>query len=178
MSDRLAPALITIGFVIVLFGLMWWAWSARKRRSSHLEAPANQLATSGDNWGDFAALYVSTTPADQPLERLVIPGLGFRGRSLLRVTSTGIIIDIPGENSVAIDALHFSGVRTAQVTIDKAVERDGLVVLQWKLRATDGKLVPVDSYFRVTEPDEKSLLISTASRLVEPSSSAPTIQEA
>ncbi|WGD36285.1 hypothetical protein [Lysinibacter sp. HNR] len=176
--ENLIPTLIIIALLGALFALMWWAWSARKKRSSHLLQPLSELTVLGESLGQFDVLYVSTTPADQPLERIALPGLTFRGHGVVEVTTTGIMLDIAGERSTAIEKQDIRGADTAQTTIDKAVERDGLIVVQWNLRTTSGDSSPVDSYFRITHPEEKLRFMSLVSELAYPQQpSTTTIKE-
>ncbi|MFC4225346.1 PH-like domain-containing protein [Lysinibacter cavernae] len=157
--------LVVAAFVALLFLVMWFAWRARSKRSSYLSEPDRELK-SGDLLCEIKCFYASTTTHGQPLERLVVPSLGFRGNCVVTVTTSGAMIRITGELPVAIRRSKLRGIHTAQVTIDKAVERDGLVAIEWMLAANTGDDVAVDSYVRVTDPADRNALIAAVNQVL------------
>ncbi|GAA3584904.1 hypothetical protein GCM10022198_05240 [Klugiella xanthotipulae] len=177
--ERLVPGLIVAGCVVLIFVVMWRAWSRRQRNSAESSALPEMLGDAGFEIFQTRALYVSTTPVNQPVERLALPRLTYRGFCSISVRTTGILVTIQGEAPIALSAELLCAVDTAQLTIDKVVERGGLVALTWTLFDSEGTPRLVDSYFRVTEPDDKSALISAISGLLNtPISSTHPAQEA
>ncbi|MCL2516794.1 MAG: hypothetical protein FWF16_12685, partial [Microbacteriaceae bacterium] len=85
---------------------------------------------------------------DEPLERLAIAGLAFRAQGTIAVHASGVLVSLDGSADVWIRASDLAAARPATVAIDKAVEKDGLLTLVWRLAGT-----AIDSYFRVLEPE-------------------------
>ena len=98
----------------------------------------------GETFGSFEGLYLATSPADAPLERLVVNGLGFRERTTLQFTEAGIVF--MGDRY--LPPASITGIGRASWTIDRGVEPNGLSVVNWMLG--DDK---VDSYFRLDDPE-------------------------
>lgn len=112
---------------------MWSAWRRRAKRDSAITPASDTLV--GDLIEQFdRVFYVATTPPEQPLERLAIAGLTYRGYSSVSVLSDGVSIQVTGESAVTIPADHLEGASAAQLRIDKVVERDGLSVLSWRVQ--------------------------------------------
>ncbi len=81
----------------------------------------------------IAAYYVSTVFADAPLKRVWAWSLGGRGKAILAVDPEGISIERQGELGFHIPAQALTGAGKTSATIDKAVEKDGLIALLWRL---------------------------------------------
>jgi hypothetical protein len=146
--ERLIPALALLAVVAGVFALMALGWRARRRRQSGLPAPAAAPAALDGVRFEEDLLYVATTKAGEPLERIAVAGLGFRGRAGVAVADDGVRLDIAGEPPVFIPAADLDGVGRATWTLDRVVDQDGLVFLRWRLGET-----PVDSYLRSADPD-------------------------
>lgn len=142
--DRLLPTLITVGVIILAFVGMYFGWRALSRRSSNIAAPESVPVDSGlvalvDN-----GLYVASTLAGLPLERVAAHGLGFRSRCTATVSDKGIAIALTGRAPFFISRENIQSVKRATWAIDKAVEPGGLVAMTWILGN-----VTLDSYFRI-----------------------------
>jgi hypothetical protein len=148
-----ASTLIVVAvLLLVLFG-MWQGWRALARRSAHL-APSHEVPPGlGESLVAARALYVATTAHEKPLERLAIAGLGFRAQGSIAVHRAGLVLEVAGSEDVWVPASDLVSAHPAQVAIDKAVERDGLLALVWRLGDET-----VDSYFRVTEPEKSGAI--------------------
>jgi hypothetical protein len=106
--------------------------SVRKRTVAASGLVLNDVsALTGDEIAEAAGLYVSTVETSKPLERITAKGLMHRGQARLSVLSDGLIIDRTGESSIAITAADMCEVSRASATIDKGVERDGLLAISW-----------------------------------------------
>lgn len=136
---------------LVLFA-MWWGWRARKRRSA--EVAVSFGAAEGETTATFEGLYVATTRHDAPLDRLALPHLAFRSRVRVSVTTTGLALDMPGAPTLFLAASRLVGAGRATWTIDRVVERDGLVLVAWT--ADDGTVC--DSYIRLQSDDPDALV--------------------
>lgn len=146
--DRLLPTVVTVVVLLVLVLLAVWGWRRRVRRDAPAGGGYPLPETSAAPGVVADVLYVATTKAGEQLERLALPGLSFRGTAALSVASDGVTIRVAGEEPVFVPAGALTDVGAASYTIDRAVERDGLLRLGW---TTSGG-APADSYFRVTDP--------------------------
>lgn len=168
MERLLWGAIVTaLGLLILL--AMVLAWRARTRRQAAFRAPATAVEGSVSDRGaalaQSAVLYVATTLAGQPLERLTIPGLAFRGRGIASVFGGGIAIAIPGEPETFIPAARIRSVGTSTWAIDRVVETGGLVRLDWTYDSTTGP-VDVESYLRPTQLGDSTTLIDTTNSII------------
>lgn len=136
---------------LALFG-MWRGWRARAKRAAHLVVPFGPAE--GQEVAAFGGLYVATTAHDQPLERLVLPHLGFRSKVVVTVTTEGVALDMPAAPTLFLATARLVGAGRATWTIDRVVERDGLVLVAWT--TDDGTIV--DTYLRLQSSDPDALV--------------------
>jgi hypothetical protein len=81
--------------------------------------------------GTFETFYVATVFAERPLDRIWAHGLGVRGKAKLGLSSEGVSVHRVGERGFLIPAASITELGSAQATIDKGVERDGLTTIVW-----------------------------------------------
>lgn len=158
---------IVVAFLVVMLLLMLLGWHNRRRRQSTLAAPRNVDGSEGEPRFVVDAFYVATTVAASPLDRIAVGGLGFRARASVAVTDGGVILGIPGQRGIWIPADELLGVDNATWTIDRVVERDGLVLLAWRLPADDGTGTGVDSYLRFDSPTDSQEFMAAVARLLD-----------
>ena len=154
--DRILIALAILAVVVALFAVLFRAWRARQRRQSDLGDPEAPPADLGEATFTEDLLYVATTRADAPLDRITIAGLGFRARAIITTAPSGIVLDLAGRGPVFIPTSAVRGVGRATWTIDRVVDADGLVFLRWVLGTTE-----IDSYLRSTDPDRLVAALNT-----------------
>lgn len=147
--DRHVSMALVIALLVVLLGLMAFGWWRLRRRQSSLPAPPAPPETMGEEFARVRGTYLSTTAAGEPLQRIAVHGLGFRGDAEITVSEAGMVVGVPGERDLFIGAGALRGIRRATWTIDRTVEPDGLHVVEWTLGDT-----PVDSFFRIIQPLE------------------------
>lgn len=104
----------------------------RKQQENTLPEPSTQQ--SFDSL--FNCFYVATVFANNPLERVWAHGLGPRGKAIIGRSGTDLVISRLGELSFAIPLDSVEQVGRGGTTIDRGVEKDGLVQIQWRLGAT------------------------------------------
>lgn len=157
--DKLAPTVV-IGIVFVgILVLMVLSWRRRSRRDAGI-AP-RPVAELGAQLAAVDAFYVATTAHEKPLERLVPAGLGFRGRARVTVFEAAVSIAVDGSDEVLIPGADIVAAAPATWTIDRVVERDGLLLIAW--RAADGAGVGstvLDTYLRIVDVDERERLVA------------------
>jgi hypothetical protein len=180
--DRTIPTIIVIVVVLGVLALMARSWLRRRTRDTGLTAGYPlPLEAAGDAVRSLAtvpALYVATTPRDQPLERLAIRGLGFRARAGLLVRTDGVMLTLAGEDPVFIPVGAIHRLTAATWAIDRAVETDGLLLLGWRLSGAHGTVpedqaADVDSYFRLTDPADRARVID-AIHSIAPAANFPS----
>lgn len=122
----------TVGVLVVVgaVALMVRSWRRRSRRDADLAAYPVPTGL-GEPQVEVEALYVATTPAGTPLERLALAGLAFRGAAHVEVHREGVLLRIVGEQPSFIPAATLVGIGTASYAIDRAVEPEGLVAVTW-----------------------------------------------
>jgi hypothetical protein len=159
------PVAVAITILVLLGALAGMAvsWRHRGRQQRGLALPP---APAGDGIVRAQAdgLYLATTFAGRPLDRVTVHGLGFRARARITATDTGIRVERDGAAPLVLSAATLTGAGTATWTIDRAVERDGLTVLAWSLDSADGP-VPVESTFRI-DPLPRAALLAAVEELV------------
>lgn len=143
MDERVVPALLMVALIVIAFTFMLLGWRNRRRRQSHLDVVPVPPSEVGEEVGREKVLYVATTLADEPLERVVVGGLGFRAKGEVRISRGGLVLDLAGARPAFIPVDDIRGVGLSSWTIDKGVEEGGLVFVRWQLGDT-----VVDSYLR------------------------------
>jgi hypothetical protein len=167
-SALFIPAVIVGAFIVAVVVLMAVGWRNRRRRQAGLGPLPTPPAELGEIFHSEDALYLATTRADAPLDRIAIRGLGFRAEARVTITASGVLLELVGEPQLFIAADRLRGVGVATWTVDRGVERDGLVFVRWELGDE-----PVDSYLRSAD---SSVLLAALNRLV-PLGTAPSESE-
>lgn len=160
------PVAITGAILVAALGGMTASWRLRHRRQSDLELPAASGTVPGHGTAPVEAdgLYLATTFAGRPLDRVVAAGLGFRAQAHLVVDGAGLVFDRVGSTRIVLPATALDGAGIATWTIDRAVEPGGLTIVAWSLQR-GGERVPVESAFRL-EPEPRAHLIAAVRALV------------
>jgi hypothetical protein len=108
-----------------------------------------------------AGSYVTTTFAERALDRISAHGLGFSGKALVLVNEDGVQVSRKGEKSFLINKASLVGLSRSSAVIDKAVEKDGLLSLRWRLGDSE-----VESHFRFASSEEREIVAREVSSLV------------
>ncbi|ARC56919.1 hypothetical protein AS850_07490 [Frondihabitans sp. 762G35] len=138
--------LIGAGFLLLflaLFLLMRAGWRARGRSQAGLPLPVSAPVDLAPSSFERDLFYVATSKAENPLDRVVVRGLGFRGRAVVEVHPEGVVLDIAGAAPILVERASLRDVGRSTWTIDRVVETDGLIRIGWRLGDTD-----VDTYLR------------------------------
>ncbi|GAB2515085.1 hypothetical protein [Paramicrobacterium agarici] len=159
--DKVIPGLILAALVLLIFTVMWRSW--RRRSSVDAEHGVTAIPSSFSPTAEFDVQYVATTRAGEPLERLALPGLAFRGTGRLQMAPSGIALGVDGEQPVFVPGSALRNVDTSNVVIDRVVEPGGLVRISWTL--ADGTLC--DSYVRLREPSNQPTMCAAISNLIQ-----------
>jgi hypothetical protein len=105
--------------------------------------------------------YVATTLSERPLERVIAHGLAHRGHARLAVTGSGVEVSRVGEFGFLIPTADLIEVLLASAVIDRAVEKEGLVVIKWRLGA-----VELQTHFRFVSSELRSEALEALRPLV------------
>ncbi len=127
----------------------------RNQQEATLTKPADFAGTG------VAGLYVSTVFTDKPLDRVWAYGLGIRGRCQLAVTTAGVGISRVGEQGLLIPAQEIAAIGLQSATIDKGVEKNGLLAIDWQLG--DSSLTTV---LRIANVRDRKKILSDVEKLI------------
>jgi hypothetical protein len=161
--DRTTSTTIVILVIALALAGMVIGWRGRQRRQSALGRPDAVPADTGRELAAADAFYVATTIADQELNRVAVAGLGYRARATVIVTEAGVILSLVGEQDAFLPRASLRGVDRATHTIDRVVERGGLVRIAWTLGSPASD---VDSYLRITDPADATAIIAAVDALL------------
>jgi hypothetical protein len=161
--DKVFPTVVVVVLILLIFVGMFFGWRARQRRQATLVRALPVPRDIGDELISLELLYVATTIAGEPMNRVTVSGLGYRARASITVATAGIVLSLAGEPDAFIPRSELRGVERATWTIDRVVETGGLVCVNWMLGDT-----AVDSYLRVVQPPDHSALIAAIETIVGP----------
>ncbi len=151
MTPGLAAAVV-LAFPVLASGLMLLGWRARGRRTAHVALPV--VRDLGAIRVSAGALYLASTHAGAPLERVVTAGLSFRGRCELVVAERGVHWQVPGEPPVVVPAHRLVSCELGRFTIDRVSQKNRMLLIRWRLddcQDSSGTLV-VESAFGQVSP--------------------------
>jgi len=140
-------ALVMLALMALALAGAWWGW--RRRRNSYSDWAQHFSFWDGQEelTRRFDCLYVGTSEAGLPLQRVAVGPLSYRAKAELGLHPTGLVLRARGSKAIVLPA---AGLRAGRATwtIDRTVEPDGLLMVQWIL----GPHV-VESYFRLVDTD-------------------------
>lgn len=142
-----------IGASLILLVLLialniYWSVSRRRRQQ---EATLPEPSTQQNFESLFNCFYVATVFANNPLERVWAHGLGPRGKAVIGRFGTELVISRLGEKSFVIPFDSIEHLGRGGATIDRGVEKSGLVQIGWKLGNTS-----LLTSLRITSNQEKN----------------------
>ncbi|WP_029089098.1 hypothetical protein [Brevibacterium album] len=158
--ERLIPTLVLLGVAGLVFAGMWWGWRRRSRAQQGLPAPPAPVEGSEVLAAPVEGMYVATTTAGDPYDRIAAHGLGLRTQALVVATAAGLVIERSGTRDLLLPWEAITGVRAGQGMIGKFVEPAGLVIVGWRLGDTE-----VETGFRTRAAALRTPLIETIRRL-------------
>ena len=163
MTEQVVAVLVVVVVVPLLWWLMWLGWRGRVRRQQDLPAPpAPPADVDSGLLEDVESVYVSSTLSGQYLERVAAHGLGVRSKAAVRVGRAGVLVARQGAPDLWIPAESLLGVRLERGMVGKFVEREGLVVMTWRLGETR-----LDTGLRTRHRADRERLLHALSSLQE-----------
>ncbi len=150
--EKYVMAALSLLLFASFFLLAARAWQKRKQeQTARFEAPLEALDYFGELISKSSGFYVATTYAENHLERISAYGLGARGVCQIMVFSEGVLIVRNGERPLAIAKTVLDDVSANQVAIDKAVEANGLMSINWKQNS-----ISLATHLRIVDRDKRS----------------------
>jgi hypothetical protein len=161
MDRLLVLGIATLALVAVAFVLLTIGWRNRLRRQSDVDPLPGVPAELGAPLAAADGQYVASTTAGDWLDRIAVQNLGLRTNAGLSVHPEGALFDRAGAGPVFIPAGRLTGVRLESGMAGKFVEKDGLLVLSWRLGARE-----LDTGFRTRHAEDKTILFNTLQDLI------------
>ena len=160
--ERVVPTLVVALVIAGVFTLIWLGWRRRLKSQDSLPAPLRPVPEATEGMTGISGMYVVTTLADQPLERVNVHHLGLRTTAEVFVMEDGVVLTLSGVPDLFIPAADIRAVDTASGMVGKFVESGGLVVIRWRLGSVD-----VDTGLRPRNHTDTPELISAITELIE-----------
>ncbi len=158
MSEVQAGVLLLLTIPVMWF-LFWWGWRRRTRRDTTMVAalPAVPPELKDPIFGPVEAVYVTTTHAGRALDRIAAHRLGIRADADVGVHPDGVMVARQGEPPLWIPAGELVAVHRQRGMAGKVADREGIVVITWRLgdRDVDTGLRP--RYERDRQPLEAAV---------------------
>lgn len=161
MDTKLLTGIITVAIIAVVLLMIWTGWRNRLKRQADVEQLPAVPEAPGTPLDTAEGQYVASTTAGDWLDRIAVHGLGIRTNATLAVYPHGVLFDRSGAPAVYIRAADLTGVRQDSGMAGKFVEKDGLLVLSWRLGAHE-----LDTGFRTRRAADKTALFETLQQLI------------
>lgn len=147
--------LLIFGIFVAIAFLTWR--SKGQKQARFLEAPIFIDSIPEGVQG----FYVATTFGGRPLDRVVAHGLAHRGMAMVKARADGLAIYRKGESSFLIPKSDIISVFRSSAVIDRAVEKNGLVSVKWRLGAEE-----LETHFRFVGASDRQTILSDLDELV------------
>ena len=161
MDTKLLTGLITVVIIAVVLLMIRAGWRNRLKRQADVEQLPAVPEAPGAALNTAEGQYVASTTAGDWLDRIAVHGLGIRTNATLAVYPHGVLFDRSGAPAVYIPAGDLTAVRQDSGMAGKFVEKDGLLVLRWKLGTHE-----LDTGFRTRRAADKTTLFESLQQLI------------
>ncbi|MEN9751389.1 MAG: hypothetical protein RLZZ600_436 [Actinomycetota bacterium] len=161
--DKLIGATIAAALIILAFTFMGLAWRARARRAHDY---TTWPALDGEPRELHEVYYVATTLGSNALERVALKGFTYRGFATLEIFTNGLQIRLKTNDVLTIPTGALVRYEFAQVAIDKAVEKEGLIGFTWTSAPGTKQVQQLTTFVRLREASARDHLSSIFSKLV------------
>lgn len=141
--ERVALTLLVVALFVVVLALMRWGWVRRGSRQTDIPplpaVPARPPASDRDTEAggvmttDVPARYLGATRSGDWLDRVVVHGLGVPSAARVTVTSGGVWVVRDGAPDLFLAADQVAGVRHDRGAAGRVLEKDGVLVITWRL---------------------------------------------
>lgn len=168
---HLLGVLILLALTALILLAMRRGWRRRERALVITDLPELPAGTTPGS-GATAGIYVTTTLAGQPYERVVTRGLGVKSAAEVEVRLDGIAISRQGARSLFLPRGRITGVGTTSGMVGKFAAPDSIVVLTWWAGDT-----LVDTGIHIRSAPERGDLLRAARELITPAPDEPAANE-
>lgn len=152
--------IILLLLTVVVLYLMRRGWANRGRRIVIDELP--QLPAGPDpGLRPTHGIYVTTTLAGMPYERVVAKGLGVKSQVDVYVRTDGVFLGRRGATDLFIPRSDLTGVTTTSGMVGKFAAPGSIVVFQWSAGGT-----PVDTGVHIRGEEERAQLMEQIKNLL------------
>jgi len=160
--ERVVAGSVLLALVPVVWWLMLRGWRARGReQAAALGLPEPQPVPEVAGERGVAAVYVSTTLAGRPLDRVVVHGLGARSAAQVAVTPAAVLVLRQGARSFSVPGADVVGVARRRGQAGKFVAgKGGIVVVTWRLGG-----VELDTGLHCPRREDAEALVGAVQRL-------------
>ena len=161
--SQVSTAVLALLFLtaVVVFSVRAWKKRAGEQKQA-FDEPGELLLGADDPLYAAEGMYVATTMAANKLDRVTAYGLGFRGNGAFLVCRDGIQIFRDGERSLAISKSHLVAIEPDQATIDRVVEKDGLLRIDWTAESST-----LSTFIRIVDDRTRKEWAEFAQRLIK-----------
>ena len=138
-TPTLVASLIMAVLLAVMVVLIFWAMMRGRLRRAQLQTPQIGAlpplpeTVSAPVVSEMTGLYVGSTIAPDRLERIVVGDLGDRAKATLSRYPEGIMLKRGGSRPLWIPEESITAIRTEDWMAGKAVPRDGILAIRWRL---------------------------------------------
>ena len=138
-TPTLVASLIMAVLLAVMVVLIFWAMMRGRLRRAQLQTPQIGAlpplpeTVSAPVISEMTGLYVGSTIAPDRLERIVVGDLGDRAKATLSRYPEGIMLKRSGSRPLWIPEESITAIRTEDWMAGKAVPRDGILAIRWRL---------------------------------------------
>lgn len=150
-----------IALALAALGISFAYISWKRNRSNQESSLSEPIWIEDSELSEFSGFYVATTFGGQPLKRVTAYGLGARGRVQIALKQRGIELLRTGEKSFLIPWKQLKSVGTSTAVIDRAVEGNGLISLNWSLGDES-----VETHLRIVDGKSRENLLNQLSERV------------
>lgn len=167
--NRPGAVAIVVLVVLLAWGLMYLGWRRRAARQGDLPMlpPVPEQLVQRALADGIEGSYVSTTLADNPLQRITAQGLGAGGVAHLLVSGsgapdeeTGVVVARNGAPALLVPATALTDVRVESMRAGKAAPH-GLLVVEWRLGEH-----PLATAFRPRDPQQREAVLRSVRALI------------
>lgn len=127
------PVALSVGLIVLIFFMIWRGWRGRTARQSDVGALPAVPSEVGEQLCEVEGQYVVTTTSGDWLDRIAVHGLGVKSDAVVMVFAAGVHFVRTGAPDVFIPVHSLEDVHFSSGMAGKFVEKDGLVVVSWRL---------------------------------------------
>ncbi|MDS2171756.1 MULTISPECIES: PH-like domain-containing protein [unclassified Nesterenkonia] len=155
---------VSFAIIVVAALMLWWGWRGRKRRQAGLPEPATIVPEiiDAEPLAAGEGMVIGTVKASDYLDRVAVHGLGIRTDGRIEVHDQGVAVFRAGARNYLITRDQLTHTRTDRGVVGKFVERDGALIIGWKLGEES-----VETAFRARHAEAHEQLLSHLKRLTE-----------